>query len=67
LIILSRQAEEESDKNLKMQKTVRNLTWAILILTFLLAIPPVASVIEKYIETTSKSIPASQQNQTQKN
>jgi|APTNR8051073442_1049403.scaffolds.fasta_scaffold31090_2 hypothetical protein len=67
LVVLSRQTKQESDKNLQMQKTIRNLTWALLVLTFLLAIPPVVGVIEKYIKTTPDNIPASHENQTQPN
>jgi len=58
LVVLSRQAKEESDRNLKMQKTIRNLTWALLVLTFVLAVPPVISVIEKCVETAPSTEPA---------
>lgn len=58
LVFLSRQAEEESKRNLKMQKTIRNLTWVLVVLTVAMVVPPILSIFKEDSKAAPQAEPA---------
>ena len=58
LVFLSREAKKEAERNIKMQKTIRDLTWVLVALTLAMVVPPILSIVKEYAKAAPKAEPA---------